>query len=200
MPDSTSQRPDIPVPIQREVLHESCHRCAVCGFGLSIELAHIIPWRRTQDHRAANLIALCATCHEMADLQKWNSKDFEVYKKKPWALRVNVAKPASAPQQAMVDLILARDAADMGEYQRIQLVQMIAAYSGVMISELKVIAVTPSNSSLIRLEMPKAAAESLIASFQSEDPRLASFLDEFAHAGMSPGCAPLRRTRRHQAD
>ena len=175
-------RPAIPVPVQRQVLHESCHRCAVCGFGLSIELAHIIPWRRTQDHSAVNLIALCATCHEMADHQGWNSKDFEVYKKKPWALRVNVANPASAPQQAMVDLILARDAADMGEFQRIQLVQMIAAYSGVMISELKLVAVTPSNSSLIRLEMPKDAAERLIAGFQAEDPRLVSFLGEFAHA------------------
>src|ERR1035441_5665299 len=79
-----SERSPIPVPVKRQVLHESCHRCAVCGFGLSIELAHIIPWRKTQDHRPENLIALCATCHEMADKQRWNSKDFETYKNEPW--------------------------------------------------------------------------------------------------------------------
>src|SRR5688500_10383793 len=111
-----SDRPKIPIPIKREVLVESCHRCAVCGFGLSIELAHIIPWCQTKDHSAKNLIALCATCHEMADLQGWKSKDFEAYKKLPWALRTNVGKPATVVQKTMVDLILSRDAADMGEF------------------------------------------------------------------------------------
>jgi type I restriction enzyme, R subunit len=175
-----SDRPPIPVPVKRAVLVESCHRCAVCGFGLSIEIAHIIPWRNTQDHSAGNLIALCANCHEMADKQKWNSKDFEAYKKLPWALRTNVGTPASVPQKAMVDLILARDAADMGEYQRVQLVQMVAAYAGVAIADLKVIAVVPTNSSLVRIEMPREAAERIIRGFEAEDPRLVSFLDEFA--------------------
>src|ERR1039457_610928 len=175
-----SERPPILVPVIRQVLHESCHRCAVCGFGLSIELAHIIPWRKTQDHSPENLIALCATCHEMADKQKWNSKDFEAYKNEPWALRANVGKPASAPQKAMVDFILSRDATDMGDFQRVQLVQMVAAYAGVMIAEVKLVAVAPSASSLIRLELPRDAAERLILGFQSQDPRLISFLDEFA--------------------
>src|ERR1039458_5021137 len=124
-----SERSPIPVPFKRQVLHESCHRCAVCGFGLSIELGQTIPWRKTQDHRPETLIALCATCHEMADKQRWNSKDFETYKNEPWALRANVGKPASAPQKAMVDFILSRDATDMGDFQRVQLVQMVAARS-----------------------------------------------------------------------
>ncbi len=175
-----SDRPVIPVRVKREVLHESCHRCAVCGFGLSIEMAHVIPWRKTKDHGAENLIALCATCHGMADKQEWNRKDFEVYKKEPWALRTNVGKPASAPQKAMVDLILARDAEDMGDFQRVQLVRMVAAYAGVMIGDVKVVDMAPSNSSLIRLELPRHAAERLILGFQAQDPRLISFLDEFA--------------------
>jgi type I restriction enzyme R subunit len=152
----------------------------VCGFGLSIELAHIIPWRKTQDHSPENLIALCATCHEMADKQKWNSKDFEAYKNEPWALRANVGKPASASQKAMVDFILSRDATDMGEFQRVQLVHMVAAYAGVMIADVRLVAVAPSASSLVRLELPRDAAERLILGFQSQDPRLISFLDEFA--------------------
>src|SRR5205814_8807917 len=43
------------------------------------------------------------------------------------------------------------------------------------------ITVAPSSSSLIRLEMPRNAAERLIRGFQAEDPRLVSFFDEFAH-------------------
>ena len=186
-----SERPAVPVSVKRQVLHESCHRCAVCGFGLSIELAHVMPWRKTQDHSPENLIALCANCHEMADKQKWNSKDFEAYKNEPWALRANVGKPASAPQKAMVDLILSRDAADMGEFQRVQLVHMVAAYAGVMIADLRLVAVAPSASSLIRLELPRDAAERLILGFQSQDPRLISFLDEFAIPHSDVGVAHL---------
>ena len=175
-----SDRPAIPATIKREVLHQSCHRCAVCGFGLSIELAHVIPWRKSKDHSAKNLIALCANCHEMADKQKWNSKDFEVYKKEPWALRTNVAQPTSASQKAMIDMILAKDAQDMDEFQRTQLVQMVGAYVGVHVGEIKIISITPSTSSLIRMEMSQGAAEKLILGFQSQDPRLVSFLDNFA--------------------
>jgi type I restriction enzyme, R subunit len=177
-----SSRPKIPVPVKRAVLTESCHRCAVCGFGLSIELAHIIPWFETHDHHAANLICLCANCHEMADKQKWKKKDFEVYKKNPWALRNNAPLPMSASQKAMVDFILARDAEDMDAARRVQLVQMVAAYAGVVVADVKLIAVTPSKSSLVRIELPREAAERIIRGFQSQDPRLASFLDEFALA------------------
>lgn len=186
-------RPPIPAAVKREVLVASCHRCAVCGFGLSIEIAHIIPWRQTKDHSAANLIALCATCHTMADAQTWTSKDFEAYKQQPWALRHNTAQPMSAAQKAMVDLILVRDAEDMGEFQRLQLVQMIAAYAGVMIADVRLVAVAPSQSSLVRLELPREAAEKLILGFQSRDPRLASFVDAFvgpASSEAEPATAP----------
>jgi len=173
-------RPPVPRPIKRQVLHESCQRCAVCGFGLSTELAHVIPWRDLPVHTADNLIALCANCHTIADKDKWLAKDFEVYKKHPWALRVHAGAPMTASQKAMVDLILARDAAEMGDFERIQLVQMVAAYACVMIGDVKIVAVAPSASALIRLELPRLAAEMLIHGFQAEDPRLISFLDDFA--------------------
>ncbi|WP_315754815.1 MULTISPECIES: type I restriction endonuclease [unclassified Bradyrhizobium] len=182
-----SDRLKVPIPIKRAVLFESCHRCAVCGFGLSIEIAHIIPWFATQDDSVANLIALCANCHEMADKQKWKRKDFEVYKKNPWALRHGAPQPMSAPQKAMVDLILARDAADMDDAHRVQLVQMVAAYAGVLVMDVKLVAVAASNSSLIRIQLPREAAERIIRGFQSEDPRLASFLDDFALTGPVAG-------------
>jgi type I restriction enzyme, R subunit len=180
-----SDRPKASITVKRAVLFESCHRCAVCGFGLSIEIAHIIPWFETQDHSAANLIALCANCHEMADKQKWKKKDFEVYKKNPWALRNGSPQPMSASQKAMVDFILALDATDMDASRRMQLVQMVAAYAGVVVADVKLLAVAASNSSLVRLEMPRDAAERLIRGFQAEDPRLVSFLDEFARRDLA---------------
>ncbi len=183
-----SDRPKIPVPVKRKVLHECCHRCAVCGFGLSIEIAHIIPWFETEDHRAENLIALCANCHEMAHNQNWKKRDYEVYKKKPWALRTNVPQPMSAPQKAMVDLIAAREASDMDADQRRQLINLVAAYLNVSVGEVKIIAVVPSSSSLIRIELPIDAAERLILGFQSHDPRLISFLDDFASSSHETLC------------
>ncbi|RKX38646.1 MAG: hypothetical protein DRP64_15395, partial [Verrucomicrobia bacterium] len=116
----------------------------------------------------------------MADSQKWNSKDFEVYKKEPFALRKNNSQPMSATQKAMVDLILSRDAQDMDDYQRQQLVSIVASYAGVNIGDISLIAIAPSNSCLVRLQLPKQAAEKLIQGFQSKDPRLTSFLDEFS--------------------
>ncbi len=175
-----SDRPEISTLVKRQILFESCHRCAVCGYALSIELAHIIPWRKTQDHSAENLIALCPNCHTIADTQKWNSKDFEGYKKLPWALRLNVPQPRSPWQQAMVDVVLAQDVDELDDRKKIQLVHTLAAFVGTTVDEVKIISVTRSNSSLVRLEMPQDSAEKLILGFQAQDPRLASFLDDFA--------------------
>lgn len=90
--------------------------------------------------------------------------------------------PATSAQKVMVDFILAGDIDYMSEIARQRLVQMVAAYAGVCVSEVKLLDVVPTNSSLVRIEMPLAAAERIILGFQSEDPRLASFLDEFAVA------------------
>ncbi len=80
----------------------------------------------------------------------------------------------------MIDLILAASVDTMTESERARLVRMMAAYVNVQFTEVTVKAVAPTNSSLIRLEMPRDAAERAILGFQAQDPRLAAFLDEFS--------------------
>jgi type I restriction enzyme R subunit len=80
-------RTSIPVKIKREILVECGHRCAVCGVPLPLEFAHIIPWHKKSEHKAKNLICLCASCHERADKENWDEKTLNEYKQRPWVMR-----------------------------------------------------------------------------------------------------------------
>jgi type I restriction enzyme, R subunit len=88
-------RPSIPADVERQVMIEAGHRCAVCGSELPLERAHIIPWSRSRDHSFENLVCLCANCHERADKEKWDQKTFEEYKKRPWVIRARMAEASS---------------------------------------------------------------------------------------------------------
>jgi type I restriction enzyme R subunit len=172
-----SDRPAIPIEIQRDVLFQARHRCAVCCVPTPLERAHIIPWRDTHDHSEANLIALCANCHERADKEKWGEEYLRRYKQNPCALATQAMPPMSAEQKAMVDLIVAVEPDRITESNRLRLVSMVAAYAGVVFSDLKIMSVQQAGSSRIRLELPRNGAEALIAGFQTQDPRLAAFLE-----------------------
>ncbi|MBN1491551.1 MAG: HNH endonuclease, partial [Phycisphaerae bacterium] len=82
-----AKRPAIPAEIQRQVLTEAGHRCAVCGESCPLERAHIIPWHKSKQHRAEDLICLCANCHQRADTEGWGEKTLRRWKENPWALR-----------------------------------------------------------------------------------------------------------------
>jgi hypothetical protein len=61
-------RPAIPRELDRRVRVEAGHRCAILTCrAFPIEIAHITPWRDTQKHEFANLIALCPNCHTLYD-------------------------------------------------------------------------------------------------------------------------------------
>lgn len=87
------KRPRIPTQIERAVLTESGHRCAVCGESCPLERAHIIPWHRSKAHRQADLICLCANCHARADLENWGETTLRIYKLNPWVLRKRALEP-----------------------------------------------------------------------------------------------------------
>jgi tetratricopeptide (TPR) repeat protein len=88
-------RPRIPAEVERQVLIEAGHRCAVCGAELPLERAHIIAWSRSKDHSAANLLCLCANCHGRADTEKWGEETLRQYKQRPWVIRARIE--AAAP-------------------------------------------------------------------------------------------------------
>lgn len=88
-------RPSIPAEIEREVMVEAGHRCAVCGAESPLELAHIKPWSSSREHSVKNLICLCANCHQRADNGKWKQKDLREYKKRPWVNRARLGEAAT---------------------------------------------------------------------------------------------------------
>ena len=175
-----SDRPAIPIETQRELLYECRYRCACCCEPVSLEKAHIDPWSKSKDNSPGNLVVLCANCHTRSHTEKWPESQLYKFKQKPCALERDRMPPVSAEQKAMIDLIIAGHPDAMTETERTRLVRMVAAYVEVNVADLNMLAVAPTNSSLIRLEMPQSSAERLILGFQAQDPRLISFLDEFA--------------------
>ena len=65
---SGDARPAIPRPLERDVLVEAGHRCAIptCRQPTT-EIAHIEPWAKVREHSFENLIALCPNCHHRYD-------------------------------------------------------------------------------------------------------------------------------------
>ncbi|WP_082582616.1 HNH endonuclease [Mesorhizobium sp. Root172] len=75
-------RDHIPAETVRAVLVEAGHRCAIptCR-QTTTEIAHIAPWATSKDNSAANLIALCPTCHTRYDQKKEiDRKSIQMYK------------------------------------------------------------------------------------------------------------------------
>lgn len=74
-------RPAIPRPLEREVLVEAGHRCAIptCRT-VPVEIAHVVPWSRVQEHTFDNLIALCPTCHARYDAGEIDRQSMVIYK------------------------------------------------------------------------------------------------------------------------
>jgi hypothetical protein len=68
---NVTERPPIPSQLEREVKMETGYRCAIPACRQNpVEIAHIIPWEKVQEHTFDNLIALCPTCHARYDYTK----------------------------------------------------------------------------------------------------------------------------------
>jgi len=74
-------RPAIPQALKLKVLVEAGHRCAIptCK-QVPVELAHIVPWEKCNEHTFENLIALCPTCHTRFDKGEISKKAMQIYK------------------------------------------------------------------------------------------------------------------------
>lgn len=172
-----TSRPPIPIEVQRDVLFEARHKCAVCCEPTPLERAHIVPWSKSRDHSVENLIALCANCHQRADNEHWGSSYLKRYKELPCALMQRGLPPLLPEQRALVDMIIGLDPEEMTERQRRFLVSAVAAFVNVNIGDITIVSVSPANSCRVRLEMPESSAKVLVKGFQSHDPSLKAFLD-----------------------
>jgi len=75
------KRPAIPSDLERAVLVECGHRCAIptCRQP-SVEIAHITPWSKVKNHKFENLIGLCPNCHTRFDKHEIDRKAMQIYK------------------------------------------------------------------------------------------------------------------------
>ncbi|HEY9812173.1 MAG TPA: HNH endonuclease signature motif containing protein, partial [Candidatus Sericytochromatia bacterium] len=76
------KRDHIPAQIERAVLVEAGHRCAISTCkAATTEIAHIVPWAKSKDNSFENLIALCPNCHTRFDKKKEiDEKSIRMYK------------------------------------------------------------------------------------------------------------------------
>lgn len=76
-----TDRPPIPRPLERDVLIEAGHRCAIPTCRQTpVEIAHIKPYSEVQEHSFENLIALCPTCHARYDHGEIDRRSMLTYK------------------------------------------------------------------------------------------------------------------------
>lgn len=74
-------RPKIPRELERDVLIEAGHRCAIptCR-KIPVEIAHITPYSKVKEHTFNNLIALCPNCHALHHNGEIDRKSLRQYK------------------------------------------------------------------------------------------------------------------------
>lgn len=170
-----SDRPRIPAEIEREVLVEAGHRCAVCGEPCPLERAHIVPWHESKEHKADDLICLCANCHQRADNEKWGEKTLREYKQRPWVLRRYDNVPAALSSTSALDLTLQMELESFGRKEQKWLQSSIAAFVDTAPSTVRITLIKKS-SVKVTIELPTPSAQVLLAAYRRRDPDLFAFL------------------------
>lgn len=168
MPD----RPAIPADIEWQVQMESGDHCAVCGESSSLDLHHIIPWAKVKEHKAENLICLCANCHRLAHSQKWDGKKLHHYKLNPWIKNRSASEP-----KVEIELTLDMELEQFDKSRQEHLKKVLATLTDIPNSTVKIKAIL-RNSVLAVIEMPKQAAEKVLFAFEKHD--------EFLLANLAP--------------
>ncbi len=173
----TLGRPKIPAGVEREVLTEAGHRCAVCGDPCPLERAHIVPWCKTKDHSVGNLVCLCANCHQRADFEKWGEKTLRRYKENPWVTRKATEKGHSIKRES-IKLVINMNFDNFNPNQERMLRFAIAKFLEIEPDEVNVIKVE-RGSVEVTIKLPTSLARWLQRSFVEDDDKFSSDLREF---------------------
>jgi len=149
-------RPDIPAEIKRGLMVECGHRCACCGEPTSLEKAHIIPWNKEKEHKAENLVVLCAVCHQRSHDESWDRRTLHEYKKRPWVSRYRDRVDGSPRAIAEFHLDLSSERFGRGERDRV--LTAISAALDICPAEVVVVSIR-DGSIILSVELPARAAE-----------------------------------------
>ena len=71
-----------PPAVQRQLRQEANFGCCRCGHPL-LDNAHIIPYRTTHEFKSEDMLALCPTCHRMADAGQYPENHLRELKNNP---------------------------------------------------------------------------------------------------------------------
>ncbi|HEX4961643.1 MAG TPA: HNH endonuclease [Thermoanaerobaculia bacterium] len=179
---STRTRPSIPTEVSRAVLVESGYRCAVCGDACPLERAHIVPWRKTHEHKKEDMICLCATCHQRADLENWGETTLREFKTKPWVFRrIMNAEPPQRPKKIEITFQVER-ASYAKEDERL-LLRALASILGIDVTSIKITSIE-EGSTKVTIELPGDKADELVSKFEASPDVLQNRLSRYNIASM----------------
>lgn len=168
-------RPKIPADIERALLVESGHRCAVCGESCPLERAHIIPWNKSREHKLEDLICLCASCHERADHEDWGTQVLRLYKSRPWVLRKQDDRYVLG-RKKKVRLTLDLQLGDYDGLQERIIINALAGFLSVSPESIKIDSID-EGSVILDLELPTEAADRILDAYKRRDPEMVQIIE-----------------------
>lgn len=180
MPDN---RPHIPADIEREIMIECGRRCAVCGTATPLEKAHIIPWHKAKEHKAENLLCLCANCHERSHKENWSEKELLAYKQKPWILRVEERKDLENISKLKITIDM-----EIDHYNETTERWLQSGLAGFLSISPKEVSITKVEKGSVKLtvSLPADSTKTLLAAFKGNDISLLEYISPYKILDINP--------------
>jgi type I restriction enzyme R subunit len=139
---------------------ECGHRCAVCGEGLALENAHIIPWREIRQHEFEDMLVLCAVCHTRSGDERWSQATLRQYKESPWVARYR-ANPAPPGDREILRLRLGLSLEGFAQ-EKDRVLSAVSAALDLCPKDVIVVSVE-RGSVLLTVELPRTAVARAIS-------------------------------------
>lgn len=144
-----------------------------------MQMAHVDAWSRSRSHEPANLICLCANCHQRADLERWGSKTLREYKERPWVVRYTNwnSNPIQRDNPSTV-IIIDLSSSNLSEHDLDMLRYTLAGFLQMDADKIRVLS-KEKGSVKLTIQLPRARAKELLSAFERKDPELLKRLPLF---------------------